>query len=283
MAKIVAIHGIGQQNKGENSLRLHWLPALRDGLARTGKTLGRDDDLVCAFYGDLFRPKGKAIQPPYTASDVAEWESSLLQKWWEAGVDNEPSLPTANAHTKVRTPEFAQRALNALSRHKYFKNVAEQAMIYDLKQVRIYMNDDTVRASTLERVRQHVGEETRVIIGHSLGSVVAYEALCAHPEWPVEVLVTLGSPLGIRNLIFDSLRPPPTDGVGAWPGSIKFWTNLSDRGDVVATVKKLGDLFRRKMPGFAVMDVLVDNGATAHDVEPYLTAKETGDAISLGL
>ena len=48
---------------------------------------------------------------------------------------------------------------------------------------------------------------TEVIVAHSLGSVVAYEALCAHPEWPVRNLVTLGSPLGIRNLIFDQLVP----------------------------------------------------------------------------
>ena len=50
------------------------------------------------------------------------------------------------------------------------------------------------------------------MVGHSLGSVVAYEALCAHPEWPVRALVTLGSPLGIRNLIFDRLVPAPAAG-----------------------------------------------------------------------
>jgi pimeloyl-ACP methyl ester carboxylesterase len=30
-----------------------------------------------------------------------------------------------------------------------------------------------------------VRADTAVLIGHSLGSVVAYEALCAHPEWSV--------------------------------------------------------------------------------------------------
>jgi hypothetical protein len=32
-----------------------------------------------------------------------------------------------------------------------------------------------------------------------------------------------------------------------------------------------------------VIDVLVDNGAKAHDVRPYLTAVETGTAILRGL
>ena len=54
-----------------------------------------------------------------------------------------------------------------------------------------------------------------MLVGHSLGSVVAYEALCANPEWPVRMLVTLGSPLGIPNLIFDRLEPAPLpDGHG---------------------------------------------------------------------
>ena len=30
--------------------------------------------------------------------------------------------------------------------------------------------------------------------------------------------VRSGSPLGIRNLIFDRLQPPPDGGRGAWPG-----------------------------------------------------------------
>ena len=47
------------------------------------------------------------------------------------------------------------------------------------------------------------------------------------------------------NLIFASLEPPPTDGLGAWPGPIERWTNVSDDGDVVALTKKLGPLWLR--------------------------------------
>ena len=64
MAKVVAVHGIGQQFMGENSLRGVWLPALKDGLMRGGVSLHSDRDCVCAFYGDLFRRKGKAVGDP---------------------------------------------------------------------------------------------------------------------------------------------------------------------------------------------------------------------------
>jgi pimeloyl-ACP methyl ester carboxylesterase len=121
-------------------------------------------------------------------------------------------------------------------------------------------------------------EDTCLIVAHSLGSVAAYEALCAHPEWPVRALVTLGSPLGIRNLIFDQLQPPPENGMGQWPGRAVMWTNITDSGDIVALQKDLRGRF-----GDRVENAVVDNGATAHNVKPYLTAKETGLAIARGL
>jgi len=155
--------------------------------------------------------------------------------------------------------------------------------LFDLQQVRRYMTDPEMRRDVQDRVVAEVDEDARVMVGHSLGSVVAYEALCAHPEWPVRALVTLGSPLGIRNLIFDRLVPPPAAGdsghlVGAWPGTVGSWVNVADAGDVVALVKDLRPLF-----GGRVGCYLVDNGSHAHDVKPYLTAAETGAAIAAGL
>lgn len=135
---------------------------------------------------------------------------------------------------------------------------------------------------TIEARYQAVTNDTRVIVAHSLGSVVTYEALHAfstRTNWSnVKTLVTLGSPLGIRNLIFDRLTPAPNGGRGIWPPGIERWTNVSDDGDIVALIKKLGSLF-----GQNLVDIGVSNGARAHDVSPYLTAAETGRAIAAGL
>ena len=86
-----------------------------------------------------------------------------------------------------------------------------------------------------------------MIVAHSLGSVVAYEVLCAAPGPAVLSLVTLGSPLGLANLIFDRLQPepgPPGEGMrGHWPGPVLSWTNIADAGDVVAAMEDLRPLF----------------------------------------
>ncbi|GGY71153.1 hypothetical protein [Streptomyces xanthochromogenes] len=75
MARVVAVHGIGKQTLGEDTLRKEWLPALNDGLARTGADRLAEPDVAMAFYGDLFRPQGEFLavgDPAYTAADVAE-------------------------------------------------------------------------------------------------------------------------------------------------------------------------------------------------------------------
>jgi hypothetical protein len=94
----------------------------------------------------------------------------------------------------------------------------------------------------------------------------------------LHTFVTIGSPLGISNLIFEKLHPSPRGGVGAWPQGIARWINIADRGDVVALVKQLGSRF-----GSRVTDSLIDNGAKAHDATRYLTSKELGDAVASGL
>jgi pimeloyl-ACP methyl ester carboxylesterase len=72
-----------------------------------------------------------------------------------------------------------------------------------LEQVRPYFTIAAVRDEVQRRFCAAVAPDTEVVVAHSLGSVVAYEGLCAHPEWRVRGLVTLGSPLAIWNVILD--------------------------------------------------------------------------------
>ncbi|MBP2330009.1 hypothetical protein JOF56_010394 [Kibdelosporangium banguiense] len=272
MSRVLLVHGIGQQYKGPESMLTECTPALRDGVRFAGGELAVED-ISAAFYGDLFRPAGSRSigWPDYDWSDVDEtFEADLLLAWWQ---DSQPQHPT-----RARTPQWIQRALSVLSGTSFFAGLGERAMVGSLKQVRAYFCDPNVRAKIRERVQAAIAPETRVVIGHSLGSVIAYEALSSSANTPAKALITLGSPLGVRHLIFDRLTPAPRDGVGCWPSSIESWTNIADQGDVVALTKNLAPLFER-----SVVDVLVQNGAKAHDIRPYLTAAETGSAVLSGL
>ncbi len=277
MARIVGVHGIGQQLLGPQVLESEWYPAMSDGVrAATGTPLA-STDLVCAFYGDLFRGKGKAFgELHFLQQDVVDPEERELLALLAAAAAGEPD-PTAPAE-KVWSPNVVQSALRVLAKSKFFAGVAEHLVIADLKQVTAYLHDEKVRTAIRARVLDAIADDTRVLVGHSLGSVIAYEVLANNPDLGVRALVTLGSPLGIPNLVFDRLHPAPDNGVGRWPGSVTAWTNIADAHDLVALVKRLSTLF-----GAGVKDVSIDNGARAHDATPYLTAEATGHAIAAGL
>lgn len=280
---MVAVHGIGQQVLGEEMLLARWWPAMADGLRRANETLSRAD-VTMAFYGDLFRPAGQLLspgEPLYGPDDVDEGlEQELLLAWWRAAADSDPAVvPPDSTDTLPGTPRSVQAALRALSASKFFAGLAMRAMVFDLKQVRRYLLDLDLREKARGRVLAAVDDDTRVVVAHSLGSVVAYEALCARPGHSVRSLVTLGSPLGIPNLILHRLQPRPSGQRGVWPGGPELvWTNIADAGDVVALVKDLRPVF-----GDAVRSALVHNGAHAHDATAYLTDVLCGEAIAAAL
>lgn len=289
MARVVGVHGIGKQLLGEDTLRQQWLPALNDGLRRAEAPERLvNADVVMAFYGDLFRPDGEYLavgDPMYTSEDVgAGFETDLLLAWWKAAADSDPGVvPPGAQDTLVATPRSVQAALRALSGSRFFAGLSLRAMVFDLKQVHRYLLDQDLRAECRGRVADQIRDDTRVVVAHSLGSVVAYEALCSRPGHGVRALVTIGSPLGIPHLILDRLQPAPLtlggQPRGVWPGGEKLaWTNIADDGDVVALVKDLRPAF-----GSEMRCARVHNGSHAHDAAAYLTNRLCGQAIKDGL
>ena len=272
------MHGIGKQLAGEESLLAQWRPALVDGLRRAGAVGDESVRVDMCFYGDLFRPAGRLLalgDAPLTAADIEPGiEQDLLFAWWRDAARTDPHVVPPDADTLARAPRSVQAALRALSRSRFFSRVALRAMVADLRQVRRYLTEPGVREETCARLAAAIRPETRVVVAHSLGSVVAYETLCTLPGHPVRALVTLGSPLGL-GLVLDRLRPS----AGSWPGgSLLRWTNIVDEGDVVALVKDLRPWF-----GVTLTTVVVHNGVHAHDAAAYLTDGRTGAAILAGL
>jgi pimeloyl-ACP methyl ester carboxylesterase len=261
--------------------------ALIDGVEHAGGE-GRlfPDQVDVAFYGDRFRAAGvRGDDEPRRGTDITDsFEAELLYAWWATAAAAEPGRVVHPEVLGLRapTPVTAQRAINALLRSRCVSSaVAERFLLGSLRQVRWYLTIDHVRESVLEAVAARIRPDTRVVVAHSLGSVVAYEALCANPDWPVRSLVTVGSPLGMPKLIFDRLRPSPANGKGMWPAGVWIWRNLCDLHDVVAAVKELGPLFGSGSR--TVDDEVVDNGWKVHDLGRHLTAKETGRAILAAL
>ncbi len=284
MALIVVVHGVGQQVEGELTLHDRYFSALRQGMARAGRTI-EPANVVFASYGEFFRPPAEVLSPePYfDAESVTEgYEAELLLALWQRAAQVDPRVVPPDAEVLGRSPVWASRALAALSRSRFFAGLADRLLIGDLKQVHRYFTDAALRAKIREAVAARISGDARVVVAHSLGTVVAYEVLCAEVAAASLSFVSLGSPLGLPNLVFDRLQPAPrpagADPLGCWPSRARAWTNIADAGDVVALVEDLRPLF-----GAGIRQVRVHNGAHAHDMASYLTDPATGGAIAAGL
>ena len=245
MARVILVHGAFNELWGPNELKARWLPAVRDGLWHHGVNIEADDVDVC-FYGDLFR------RAPGTEQDrrLEQSRAGIAEAMSDLGGGDTMAV-------------LGQAASDA-------------AFDRTVDMVTIMATDPDLRTKMRARIEPLVDSSTRVLVAHSLGTLLSYMALCNHPQWPIRTFVTLGSPLA-SPMMFSQLDPPPVNGRGQWPGSIERWVNVRAVGDKAAAIP-LADKF-----GPRVEDVLIDNGHRAHAPEPYLNAAVTGAAIAAAL
>ena len=126
-----------------------------------------------------------------------------------------------------------------------------------------------------------------LLIGHSMGSVIAYEVLRElegrFREPVVEHLISIGSPLGFSFLTRDlELRHGPN----RVPNTVRRWSNLTDRRDWAAIDAHLGDDYKPSSRGVRVEDDLVVNTylcplkrPNTHKAYGYLRAPEVSERI----
>ena len=303
MATVVFVHGIAQEQLSADSMEAVWLPALAGGVRIAGNhqladELWRDArpggmTTRMAFYGDCFLTPGSQGTPPALASDpqAQDMVQQLAEAWLRNAAEHaddprdraaaERELAALNLNPPGRQgPRAALRpAMNGLARLRSFApfgaGLAGKFVDRALSQVARYLTDDTIRSDVQDRVLSLIDESTRLVIGHSLGSVVAYEAL--HRTHHPVALLTLGSPLGLRTIVYDRLHPQPPH----VPTAVTRWDNLVDRDDLVAAHLDLAPYF----PPAADRSVRpvtheADNGSKPHDATHYLTKPHTGRIVS---
>ncbi len=139
-----------------------------------------------------------------------------------------------------------------------------------LEDVRRYLeNADGVGArirAMLERAlvdAWNAGERV-LLIGHSLGSVIAYDCLWElsrerHNDGRIDLFVTLGSPLATR-FIRRALKGTDRAGAARYPDNIERWENFSARGEMVALHARLAPFFGQ-MVEVGVVASIVDHPA----------------------
>lgn len=278
---IVYIHGIGEHPPAE-SMKRAW------DLALFGRDMGERTRL--AYWANILHPPLKTTSARAAAvrrraeGTTLDADALLAQ----AGVD--PDDPAAQALAESLLAAMGALPLGQAEgprakgvRKKVLplpaflrKPIARRFLEALVKDTAAYFFRDGVRAKVHERLLAALPRDGRpvVLVSHSQGTIVSYEVLSALAKKgkPLEVvqLVTLGSPLGIRE-VQDFLDPST---LAVPRPTVRAWANFSDLLDPVALDKGLAGDFD---PDGFIHDDLIENadvrrleGFNPHSAVGYL-------------
>ncbi|MEV6594934.1 alpha/beta hydrolase [Streptomyces acidicola] len=295
---LVFVHGIGGA-RDPGAERDSWLAALATGASKAGHSLegsalARNGfaDTAFAYYGDLFlRPQAQGS----TTADVEAGEAEALRQLLEDLIDTHLQTSPGEGERRIlhhaRTEltatqqpqgsgDFVRRLVNVCTTllalpglRRTGQWASGRLMAGHLAQVTRYLaraDPDSDGRTLDERIRDRVlgfiDDGPTVVIAHSLGSVVALEALHQH-QGSIPLLVTVGSPLCMRTVVHPRLRPQPP----ATPHCVERWLNYWDRDDIITPRPWLErDVLPNSRGCLPVSDRVDSDGVWVHTATKYL-------------
>ena len=280
MVHLVVTHGRSQEFNIPVTTQRPLEEALRFGLERVRPPDFTATPVTMAFYGDAWRPDAL----PEAVAESGAQEPTELQR--EIAAD---MLAAGTAESAEAVPELlGWDSLNALAtRLDERLRTGDLVVRLFLEDVELYFTDAGRRQAAIDRVVEAVtaaGGDV-ILLGHSLGSVVAYDALSEYPDLPVPGLITLGSPLGLPT-VRRRLR------TRRFPPGVARWVNVYDPRDFVTGREPLQAHFPGD-DGRMVEDLEIEGKApgitdltASHDGTVYLSsiglARALRDMIAAG-
>jgi hypothetical protein len=276
---IIFVHGMASKPPEKRWLGL-WRDAIVGNVTMADRTIGRcmadDPDLFASAYWADAIPNHLPDIPATVSADQRSLSVLMaLRRKQGAGMH----IPK-EGWGAVQARRFGVAAIDALSESL---RVAWELREAGIAELHGYHSDPTIA----ERVRQPLEDRLReawdagrrvVIMAHSLGTTVAYDALWrfTHRREPeliryrdrvVDLFVTMGSPLGDPGMTDAMLcgawlnqngAEAVTQRRRAWPHNISRWHNYSALGDVVSHGLDMDALFftpmKRDLGGYKADD-----------------------------
>lgn len=284
-ALVIYVHGVAQ-NDPPASLKLQW------DLALFGRDMGGRSRM--AYWADLLRPEILQPQGPAvrrksaTLPDALDVEAALDDARVPAPKRDGARELALGLLRETGVPGAASGApgKKILPLPGFLRKPISRAFIEGLiADTAAYFFTPGMRKKIRDRLAAEIGlagSQPVTIVAHSHGSIVAYEVLSLLGESDIrlDALVTIGSPLGIRE-VQDFLDPGEPFKV---PAVVKRWHNFADPLDPVAFDKNLAGDFE---PRGAIEDQIIINNDTGlhpgfnpHSSVGYLSHPKVRRAVS---
>ena len=160
-----------------------------------------------------------------------------------------------------------------------------------LADVAYYLGQEDMRKLILNIVRQAVRKNSNpgdhlIVVGHSLGSIVAYDFLASTDDDTVrtrnvDLFVTAGCPLGlevVKNHLVGKPRLERPKVPAAVPAHRAAWINAYNVRDIVALIQSLSPGFDQSVPG-QIRDTRTNNCSDPHAIIDYLADPDVAASI----
>jgi hypothetical protein len=282
--KLLLVHGRSQQGLNPDTLKAEWMATLTRGATALGLTIPSDIDVAFPYYGDKLDEFTRQYGIPLTSDLQARGTSQddeflVFQAAFAEAVRQRAGITDAQVDAEYGNNPQPRGPLNVAWVQAILRAIDKTSPGLNQKTLETFTRDVflyTTRAGVRDEIDRIVAakltEQPTVVIGHSLGTVVAYSVLCTdRRSLQVPLLVTVGSPLAVR-AIRDQFRPLRS------PAPVAAWYNAFDPRDVVA-------LYPLDAGNFPVQPAIVNNDSVRnstdnrHGIVGYLDDREVAKRV----
>ncbi len=248
---VIGIHGLANKPPADEKTRW-WKAAIAEGLARNEGLVDPDFLFEFVYWADL------RYDAPLPEDDNREPYRPYAGAGPLPGGEDAPSVTAKD----MLAPVYA--GIDLIEEATGVTLVDDVILEHRFDDLWHYHSEAgfarDVRARLIERLRAY-RDHRILLVAHSMGSVIAYDALRLlereDPSLKVEHLVTAGSPLGLAKV---KLKFEAEHGAIRVPNNVSAWTNLADGEDVVAIMGALDADYGSSDTGVTVLDRRVVNG-----------------------
>lgn len=286
--RVLFVHGRGQGGKNATELLATWTQTMREGYDAAGLPFPSDLKVDLPFYGDALdarveksklplpkeiTPKGGEAPTPYEAfvrDSLKELKETAKISDAEVEAEAGPIPATEKGIANWRLTQAIARLID-----KRLTGFASYTIDRFLRDVYLYISDRNVAREINAIVSARLTDEPTVVVGHSLGTVVAYKVVLERPGLKLRRFITVGSPLGMKSISsqLGVLRYPPAD---------LLWYNAYDEGDIVA-LNPLEDPWFRTDPAISNYNRVKNRTDNQHGIIGYLNDVTVAKCIAEAL
>lgn len=274
------IHGRAQERKDAVELKKEWETALKLGFKNAFLEYPDDLELDFSYYGDILFDLEEAYR---SGKDAKKYKLKSTEETEDDPIANLQEEILEELLSKIEPPEITKDVNElpemidkGLIKNRHYIGIAKAlenigwlgnwSLEKETSDVAAYLSVPHINQQIDSFVQSYLEPDTTVVIGHSLGSVVAFNALQKVDISinKIELFITLGSPLAVKPVIRQLNLPLKKPNCLAGE-----WINIYDKKDLVA-------LHPLELPYFhidhPITNISMDNESEErHDIKEYIS------------